>query len=85
MSINAVVRARIDPAIRDEATEVLAQFGMTISDVMRMTLAYVAKERALPFEMRLNATTIETIEKAEAGIEVHRASDAKDLFDQLGM
>ncbi|HUB85609.1 MAG TPA: type II toxin-antitoxin system RelB/DinJ family antitoxin, partial [Rhizomicrobium sp.] len=38
MASTAFVRARIDEKLRDEASEVLAEFGLTVSDVVRMTL-----------------------------------------------
>ena len=65
---------------------VLADMGLTVSDVVRIVLTKIAKNKALPFEMLVpNKTTVETIEKSEHGEEVYYAKDAKDLFDQLGI
>jgi DNA-damage-inducible protein J len=65
MSANAVVRARIDEHIKEEATVVLAAMGLTISDAFRILLTRVAREKALPFEPLVpNATTIEAIKDA---------------------
>jgi DNA-damage-inducible protein J len=67
MAATAFVRARIDERLRDEAAEVLAEMGLTVSDVVRMTLTRVAKERALPLELRLpNAETRAAMEEARA-------------------
>jgi len=86
MTANAVVRARIDEALKIEATAVLADMGLTVSDAMRIFLTKVAKEKALPFEMQTpNALTAETLRKSERGEEVHQAKDADDLFRQLGI
>ncbi len=53
---------------------------------MRMVLTRVAKEKALPFELRMpNPLTAETLTKSERGEEVYHAKDARDLFDQLGI
>ena len=49
MSANAVVRARIDEHIKEEATVVLAAMGLTVSDAFRIMLTRVAREKALPF------------------------------------
>ena len=38
MSANAVVRARIDEHIKEEATAVLAAMGLTVSDAFRIML-----------------------------------------------
>jgi DNA-damage-inducible protein J len=60
--------------------------GLTISDVVRIVLTKVAREKALPFEMRVpNKLTVETLAKSERGEDVHHASGADDLFRQLGI
>ena len=86
MATNAFVRARIDEGLKEEAAAVLADMGLTVSDVVRIVLTKIAKNKALPFEMLVpNKTTVETIEKSERGEEVCYAKDANDLFDQLGI
>jgi len=68
MSANAVVRARINEHLKDEAASVLASMGLTISDAFRMLLARVAHEKALPFEPLVpNAATIAAMEEARRG------------------
>ena len=47
MSANAVVRARINEEIKNEAVIVLASMGLTVSDAFRMMLTRVAVEKAL--------------------------------------
>ncbi|EDQ9399420.1 type II toxin-antitoxin system RelB/DinJ family antitoxin [Salmonella enterica] len=86
MAANAFVRARIDEAVKNEAADVLASMGMTVSDLMRITLTKVAREKALPFDMRVpNELTAKTIDASEKGIDVHKAKDADDLFNKLGI
>ncbi|ENE6639042.1 type II toxin-antitoxin system RelB/DinJ family antitoxin [Salmonella enterica] len=86
MAANALVRARIDENLKNQAADVLAGMGLTISDLMRITLTKVAREKALPFDMRVpNELTAQTIENSEAGIDVHKAKDSDDLFNQLGI
>lgn len=85
MAANAVVRSRIDPGVKEKAAEVLDRMGLTVSDVVRIVLTRVAHEGALPFELRPNRLTRETIAKSERGAEVHTAKNAEDLFDQLGI
>lgn len=86
MATTTFVRARVDEAVKNEAAEVLAAMGLTVSDVVRIALTKIAKEKALPFDMRVpNAPTAETLAKSERGEDVHRAKDADDLFQQLGI
>lgn len=84
MATNAFIRARIDKTLKDEASAVLAEMGLTVSDVVRIALTKIAKEKALPFEMYVpNKQTQETLRKSERGEDIHQAKNATDLFDQL--
>jgi len=68
MAANAVVRARIDEHIKEEASAVLASMGLTVSDAFRLMLTRVAVEKALPFEPLVpNADTIEAMKEARRG------------------
>jgi DNA-damage-inducible protein J len=68
MVANAVVRARIDEQIKEEATVVLASMGMTVSQAMRLMLTRVAKEKALPFEPLIpNEETLNAMKEARQG------------------
>lgn len=51
MTTSDVVRARIDGHVKEEATAVLAQMGLSVSDAIRMLLTRVAADKALPFDV----------------------------------
>lgn len=85
MATNAVVRSRISADVKEKATAVLEEMGLTVSDVMRIVLTRVANERALPFELKPNKLTRETMRKTAKGLETHQANDAADLFNKLGI
>ena len=66
MAAGEIVRARIDAALKKEASAVLAAMGLSLSDAIRMMLVRVAAERALPFEARLpNRETRDAMAAAE--------------------
>ena len=68
MSANAVVRARIDKGLKEEATIVLASIGLTVSDAFRMMLMRVVAEKALPFDPLVpNDETIAAMRDARLG------------------
>ena len=68
MPANAVVRARIDKDLKEEATVVLANIGLTMSDAFRMMLMRVVAEKALPFDPLVpNAATIAAMRDARLG------------------
>lgn len=86
MAATAFVRARIDETLKNEAAAVLADMGLTVSDVVRIALTKIAREKVLPFEMHVpNVLTEKTLAKSERGEDVHHAKDAEDLFRQLGI
>jgi len=82
---NAVVRSRINPMVKEQAAAVLERMGLSVSDVMRILLTRIAQDEALPFDLNPNKLTRETLRKSARGEEVHRAKDADDLFEKLGI
>lgn len=86
MATTAFVRARIDEKLKDEASEVLAEFGLTVSDIVRMTLTRVAKDRAVPLELKVpNAQTQAAMRQSRALMKKHNARflNGKDVFRAL--
>lgn len=68
MPTNAVVRARIDENIKEEASAVLAAMGLTVSDAFRIMLIRIAKEKALPFEPLIpNEETVKAMKASRRG------------------
>ncbi|MFJ1253831.1 type II toxin-antitoxin system RelB/DinJ family antitoxin [Cupriavidus sp. CuC1] len=62
-----IIRARIDPKVKADATAALTAMGLSVSDALRMLLLRVAHDGALPFDPLPNATTIAAMEEARAG------------------
>ncbi len=84
MSANAVVRARIDERIKEEATAVLAAMGLSISDAVRLLLTRIARERALPFEPLVpNKKTIAAMKEARSGVGGRRFKTVEALMADL--
>ena len=80
------VRARIDETIQQDAALVLAEMGLTVSDVVRMTLTRVAKTGKLPFPLEApNAETLKAMAEARAMMASGRSrfETGQDLFDAL--
>jgi DNA-damage-inducible protein J len=68
MAANAVVRARIDERLKEEASAILGAAGLTISDAFRMMLVRTVADRALPFDPLVpNEETIEAMKAARRG------------------
>lgn len=86
MAATTFVRARIDEKLKNDASEVLAEFGLTVSDVVRMTLTRVAKDGAIPLELKVpNTETQAAMKEARALMKKHNArfKNAKEVFKAL--
>jgi DNA-damage-inducible protein J len=83
MTANAVVRARIDEHIKEEASAVLAAMGLTVSDAFRLMLTRIANDKALPFEPLIpNAKTIAAMKDARMGkTQVVTLDELQTVFD----
>lgn len=83
MASNAVVRARIDGQVKEEAEAVLASIGLTVSDAFRMMMMRIAADKALPFEPLIpNAKTVEAMKAARRG-ELEKAGAPENLLASL--
>lgn len=83
MAAAEIVRARIDSDLKKEATSVLSDMGLSVSDAIRMMLVRVAAEGALPFEVRTpNRKTKDALRAADQG-KVTRFPSVAALLDDL--
>jgi len=68
MAANAMIRARIDEKIKNEASDVLAAIGMTTSEAFRLMMTKIAKEKKLSFSLlEPNDETILAMKEAREG------------------
>lgn len=80
------VCARVDEALKTEAAAVLDSIGLTMSDAIRMLLTRIARDKALPSELKV--PNAETIAAMLEGREMARRRDgrfetADDMFRRL--
>ena len=54
MAASALVQTRIDPAVKERASQVLEAMGMTVSDAVRILLTRTAREGVLPIELTVD-------------------------------
>jgi DNA-damage-inducible protein J len=84
LSLKSVdVRSRIDPQLKESASDILVQCGLDISTAIRLFLQNVVAYKGIPFDIRVpNAETVAAMQEARA-ISKARFSDAQELFDDL--
>jgi DNA-damage-inducible protein J len=77
------VRTRVEPELKESATDVLAQSGLSLSDAIRLFLRQVVAQRGLPFEVKApNLDTIAAMKETRA-MGKARFKSAQELFDDL--
>jgi DNA-damage-inducible protein J len=84
--MSGFVRARIEDGLKRDATEVLEAIGLTVSDVVRMLLTRIAKEKALPVDLVVpNAKTIAAMEEGRTILDKgrDRFKTAQEMFSEL--
>lgn len=82
---NAVLRARINETVKNEAASVLASMGLTVSEACRIFLTRVAREKALPFELNTpNQETIEAMKELDEG-GGNRYNSPEEFFKAMGL
>lgn len=77
------VRSRIEPEIKERATEVLASCGLNLSDAIRLFLRQVVAQEGLPFEIKSpNTTTLAAMKEARS-LKKAKFNSAEALIDDL--
>lgn len=86
MNKTATVRARIEPALKEQAELVFQRLGLNATQAITFFYKQVELRNGLPFEVAIpSATTRRTFESTDAGRDLVICKDADDLFDKLGI
>lgn len=79
---SAEIRSRIEPDLKKQSTEVLAELGLNLSGAIRLFLRQVVEVRGLPFDVR--KPTPETVAAMiEAREMAAHYGSAEEIFDAL--
>ena len=86
MNKSAMIRARVDPALKDEVEDLFEQLGLSTTEAITLFYQQVRLNRGLPFEVRVpNAVTQRTFAETDSGENIVRGENAEDLFTRLGI
>jgi DNA-damage-inducible protein J len=86
MNKSAMIRARVDPQLKDEVEDLFAQLGLSTTEAITLFYRQVKLNRGLPFDVRIpNAVTQRTFAETDAGENIVRCDDAQDMFARLGI
>ena len=86
MNKSAMIRARVDPVLKDEVEDVFEKLGLSTTQAITLFYQQVRLNQGLPFEVRIpNAVTRQTFAETDAGENIVRAENAEDMFARLGI
>ena len=84
MSKSAMVRARVEPDLKERAEAMLDQMGLSATTAITLFYRQIIQRRALPFDVRMpNATTQRAMRAARSGLAVVSADSMDDLLAKL--
>ena len=86
MAKTAVISARIDHELKQNAEKVFHELGLTTTQAITLFYKQVEMERGLPFAIRIpNDVTAEALEQARTRHELESFNTLDDLFEDLGI
>ena len=86
MSKTAMVRARVEPDLKDHAEAIFQRLGLNATQAITMFYKQVELREGLPFEVAIpTPTTAKTFESTDAGRDLIVSKDADDMFEKLGI
>lgn len=86
MPKSAMVRARIEPDLKDKAEKVFRKLGLSASQAIGLFYKQVELRKGLPFSVVIpNETTQETFESTDAERDLVVCKDADEMFGKLGI
>jgi DNA-damage-inducible protein J len=86
MSKSAMVRARIEPDLKQHAEEVFHTLGMSVTQAITIFYKQVEMRNGLPFDVIIpNEKTLKTFEATDSGNDIVVCDNAEDMFKSLGI
>ena len=84
MQKSAMIRARVEPHLKERAEAMLSEMGLSATTAITLFYRQIIQRRALPFEIRLpNAATRRAMQAARSGRGVSGAGSIDELLAKL--
>jgi DNA-damage-inducible protein J len=86
MSKSAMVRARIEPELKEHAETIFRQLGLSVTQAITLFYKQVEARNGLPFNVVIpSAETSRTFASTDEGEDLVVCDDAEDMFKKLGI
>jgi DNA-damage-inducible protein J len=85
MAKTAMIRARVEPELKDLAEEVLNQLGLTPTTAITLFYSQIVAHRCFPYHLHIpNAETRKALRDVRAGRGLSKAYTIDELFAVFG-
>ncbi len=86
MSKSAMVRARVEPELKDHAETIFHRLGLNATQAITLFYKQVELRGGLPFDVAIpTKTTRHTFEATDGERDLVVCKDTDDLFEKLGL
>jgi len=80
------IRARIEPALKNEVETILTALGLSASETIQLLYHQIKLRKGLPFAIEVpNELTAKTLRKSKAGRGVKHYATKKELYADMGL
>ena len=84
MSKSEVVKARVEPDVKQEAEAVFRELGLNTTQAITLFFKQVGLCKGMPFDVRIpNEETIQALAESSAGIDLKEFDSLEDMLTDL--
>ncbi len=82
----SIIRARIEPQLKENVENVLNSLGMTSAEAIRVFFKQIELRKGLPFAVELPNKETERVFKAtDKGENITQCDSTEEMFERLGI
>jgi DNA-damage-inducible protein J len=86
MSKTAMVRARVQPELKERAEQIFERLGLNTTQAITLFYRQVELRDGLPFDVAIPTTTTKkTFDRTDAGRDLIVCESAEEMFTSLGI
>ena len=85
MSKSAMIRARVEPELKEEVESIFKELGITTTEAITIFYHQVKAKKGIPFELSIpNEITLETAQKTDSGEELNEYGNLNAFRKKMG-
>ncbi len=84
MAKTAMIRARTEPALKDEVNRILHQIGMTSTEAINLFYRQVKLRKGLPFDIKIpNKETVQVFKETDEGKGLNTYENIDEFLNKM--